>query len=95
MTAAPPVSRRGLLGAVGGATLAVGAGAGAGWAAMRSGDAEAAVAAGTPVPFHGTHQAGIATAVQDRLHMAAFDLTSDSRQSWSTCCAAGPRPRSG
>jgi deferrochelatase/peroxidase EfeB len=46
---------------------------------MRSGDAEAAAAAGTPVPFHGAHQAGIATAVQDRLHMAAFDLTSDSK----------------
>src|SRR5205085_494082 len=45
----------------------------------RSGDAEAAAVAGTPVPFHGTHQAGIATAVQDRLHMAAFDLTSDRR----------------
>ncbi len=73
------VSRRGLLGAVGGAALAAGAGAGAGWAALRSGDAEAAVAAGTPVPFHGAHQAGIATAVQDRLHMAAFDLTSDSK----------------
>jgi deferrochelatase/peroxidase EfeB len=75
----PAVSRRGLLGAVGGAALAVGAGAGAGWAGMRSGDAEAAAVAGTPVPFHGTHQGGIATAVQDRLHMAAFDLTSDSK----------------
>ena len=27
------------------------------------------------VPFHGPHQAGIATAVQDRLHFAAFDVT--------------------
>jgi deferrochelatase/peroxidase EfeB len=27
------------------------------------------------VPFHGTHQAGIATAAQDRLFFAAFDLT--------------------
>jgi deferrochelatase/peroxidase EfeB len=79
MSAVPAVSRRGLLGAVGGAALAVGAGAGAGWVAMRSGDAEAAASAGTPVPFHGTHQAGIATAVQDRLHMAAFDVTSDSK----------------
>ena len=79
MSPAAAVSRRALLGAVGGAALAVGAGAGAGWAAMRSGDAEAAAAAGTPVPFHGAHQAGIATAVQDRLHMAAFDLTSDRK----------------
>ena len=30
------------------------------------------------VPFHGRHQAGIATEAQDRLHFAAFDLTIDS-----------------
>jgi deferrochelatase/peroxidase EfeB len=32
------------------------------------------------VPFHGAHQAGIATAVQDRLHFAAFDVTTDDRE---------------
>jgi len=32
------------------------------------------------VPFHGPHQAGIATAVQDRLHFAAFDVTTDDRE---------------
>ncbi|OEV09717.1 iron uptake transporter deferrochelatase/peroxidase subunit, partial [Streptomyces nanshensis] len=32
-----------------------------------------------PVPFHGEHQAGIATAVQDRLHFAAFDVLTDDR----------------
>jgi deferrochelatase/peroxidase EfeB len=31
------------------------------------------------VPFHGAHQAGIATAVQDRLHFAAFDVVTDDR----------------
>ncbi|MGW7551609.1 iron uptake transporter deferrochelatase/peroxidase subunit, partial [Streptomyces rimosus] len=31
------------------------------------------------VPFHGAHQAGIATAVQDRLHFAAFDVKTDDR----------------
>ncbi len=31
------------------------------------------------VPFYGTHQAGIVTAAQDRLHFAAFDVTTDSR----------------
>jgi deferrochelatase/peroxidase EfeB len=31
------------------------------------------------VPFFGPHQAGIATAAQDRLHFAAFDITTDSR----------------
>jgi hypothetical protein len=38
---------------------------------MRSGDAEVAAAAVTPVAFHGAHQAGIVTAAQDRLRMAA------------------------
>jgi deferrochelatase/peroxidase EfeB len=31
------------------------------------------------VPFHGTHQSGIATAAQDRLHFAAFDVQTTSR----------------
>ena len=30
-------------------------------------------------PFHGEHQAGIVTPAQDRLHFAAFDVTTDSR----------------
>ena len=29
---------------------------------------------GLPVAFHGPHQAGIATPVQDRLHFTAFDV---------------------
>ncbi|MFE9247716.1 iron uptake transporter deferrochelatase/peroxidase subunit [Streptomyces sp. NPDC007088] len=33
----------------------------------------------TAVPFYGAHQAGIATAVQDRLHFAAFDVTTRDR----------------
>jgi deferrochelatase/peroxidase EfeB len=43
---------------------------------------EAAEASGDgtgTVPFYGEHQAGIATAAQDRLHFAAFDLITDSR----------------
>jgi deferrochelatase/peroxidase EfeB len=31
------------------------------------------------VPFHGEHQAGIATPAQDRLHFAVFDLVDDRR----------------
>jgi deferrochelatase/peroxidase EfeB len=31
------------------------------------------------VEFHGEHQAGIVTPVQDRLHFAAFDIKTDSR----------------
>jgi deferrochelatase/peroxidase EfeB len=73
-------SRRAALGLFGGLVGGAVAGGGATACAVRVGDAEPAVAAGAPVPFHGDHQAGIATAVQDRLHMAAFDLrtTGDS-----------------
>ncbi|MFG2889385.1 iron uptake transporter deferrochelatase/peroxidase subunit [Streptomyces sp. NPDC048248] len=77
-------SRRALLG-WGGAGLALGAVAAGGTAAaLRTGsDAQPAAAdatAGAAVPFHGRHQAGIATAVQDRLHFAAFDVTTDDRE---------------
>ncbi|WP_329024758.1 MULTISPECIES: iron uptake transporter deferrochelatase/peroxidase subunit [unclassified Streptomyces] len=74
-------SRRALLG-WGGAGLALGAAAaGVGVAAARSGDGGGSPAAdsGAAVPFHGAHQAGIATAVQDRLHFAAFDVTTEDR----------------
>ncbi|MBA2811745.1 deferrochelatase/peroxidase EfeB [Streptomyces sp. KM273126] len=74
-------SRRSLIG-WGGAGLALGAAAAGGAVAMATtvGDAAPAGAdAGAPVAFHGTHQAGIATAVQDRLHFAAFDVKTDDR----------------
>ncbi|MFJ6750649.1 MULTISPECIES: iron uptake transporter deferrochelatase/peroxidase subunit [unclassified Streptomyces] len=76
-------SRRSLLG-WGGAGLAIGAVAAGGTAAAlrAGGDAQPAGAdatAGAAVPFHGAHQAGIATAVQDRLHFASFDVTTDDR----------------
>ncbi|MBT2511001.1 deferrochelatase/peroxidase EfeB [Streptomyces sp. ISL-98] len=74
-------SRRSLLG-WGGAGLALGAVAAGGTvAALNTGDETAPVAsAGAAVPFHGVHQAGIATAVQDRLHFAAFDVTTKDRE---------------
>ncbi|MEU7134013.1 iron uptake transporter deferrochelatase/peroxidase subunit [Streptomyces sp. NPDC046261] len=73
-------SRRSVIG-WGGAGLALGAVAAGGTAAaLRAGDSAApAAASGDAVPFHGTHQAGIATAVQDRLHFAAFDVTTTDR----------------
>ncbi|MFE9607622.1 iron uptake transporter deferrochelatase/peroxidase subunit [Streptomyces sp. NPDC006012] len=73
-------SRRALIG-WGGAGLALGAAAAGGAvAAARSGqDADPAADAGTSVGFHGAHQAGIATPVQDRLHFAAFDVKTDDR----------------
>ncbi|MFR9675925.1 iron uptake transporter deferrochelatase/peroxidase subunit [Streptomyces sp. TR06-5] len=74
-------SRRNLLG-WGGAGLALGAAAGGGTAvAVRTTDApDDRDEAGAAVPFHGPHQAGIATAVQDRMHFAAFDVTTDDRE---------------
>jgi deferrochelatase/peroxidase EfeB len=75
------LTRRSLLGgaAVAGGGLAL---AGGGYALGTGDDATQAGAgsagAGTgSVPFHGVHQPGILTAQQDRLHFAAFDLTSD------------------
>ncbi|MFF2347533.1 iron uptake transporter deferrochelatase/peroxidase subunit [Pseudarthrobacter sp. NPDC058119] len=76
------LSRRGLL------SLAGVGGAAAGLAAGFLGhDTVKASAAPAPpvtdnsiVPFHGNHQAGITTPAQDRLHMAAFDVTTDQRE---------------
>ncbi|MFF4838565.1 iron uptake transporter deferrochelatase/peroxidase subunit [Streptomyces collinus] len=79
-TAGSP-SRRALIG-WGGAGLALGAvAAGGAVAATRAGDDAdpAAAEAGGAVAFHGAHQAGIATPVQDRLHFAAFDVKTDDR----------------
>ncbi|WP_432079858.1 iron uptake transporter deferrochelatase/peroxidase subunit [Streptomyces sp. YPW6] len=71
-------SRRALLG-WGGAGLALGAvTAGGAVAAVRTSGPEQADS-GAAVPFHGAHQAGVATPVQDRLHFAAFDVTTKDR----------------
>ncbi|PPS90262.1 iron uptake transporter deferrochelatase/peroxidase subunit [Streptomyces sp. MH60] len=79
---APSPSRRALIG-WGGAGLALGAAAAAGGAVAmdRAGDDvdPAGAGAGSAVPFHGAHQAGIATPVQDRLHFAAFDVATEDR----------------
>ncbi|MFI9758186.1 iron uptake transporter deferrochelatase/peroxidase subunit [Streptomyces sp. NPDC051963] len=76
-----PPSRRALIG-WGGAGLALGAAAAGGAVAMArtSSDVDPVGAeSGAAVAFHGTHQAGIATPVQDRLHFAAFDVKTDDR----------------
>ncbi|MEU8540807.1 iron uptake transporter deferrochelatase/peroxidase subunit [Streptomyces sp. NPDC048717] len=75
-------SRRSVIG-WGGAGLALGAAAAGGAVVLARGreDATAPVAdTGSAIPFHGTHQAGIATAVQDRLHFAAFDVKTKDRE---------------
>ena len=72
------VSRRRLLGVAGAGALAVGAGVG-GFAVGKA-EADSPGAPGDATyPFHGEHQAGILTPTQDRLHFAAFDITTDSR----------------
>ncbi|MGO3325835.1 iron uptake transporter deferrochelatase/peroxidase subunit [Gordonia sp. (in: high G+C Gram-positive bacteria)] len=73
----PGVSRRAVLGAAG-AGLVVGgvAGAAGGYGVGSSSDASPD---DQTVPFRGDHQAGITTAAQDRLHFAAFDVVTDSR----------------
>ena len=74
-------SRRGLLGAAGAGLAGVAAGA-MGAKVLDPGDSTSA--ATTPgsrtYPFYGTHQAGIVTPAQDRLHFAAFDVTTESRE---------------
>ncbi|HEX8498932.1 MAG TPA: iron uptake transporter deferrochelatase/peroxidase subunit [Actinomycetales bacterium] len=73
------LSRRRLFG-LGAAAAVVGATTAQGVAAAEGSKAIApASAAANRVAFHGDHQAGISTPVQDRLHIAAFDLTTDDR----------------
>ncbi|MFD4785834.1 iron uptake transporter deferrochelatase/peroxidase subunit [Streptomyces sp. NPDC058459] len=73
-------SRRALIG-WGGAGLALGAAAAGGGVALSDGRLDPAPGGtgGAAVEFHGSHQAGIATPVQDRLHFAAFDVKTDDR----------------
>ncbi|WP_246250463.1 iron uptake transporter deferrochelatase/peroxidase subunit [Actinomadura litoris] len=88
------MSRRRMLG-FGGASLLVGAAAGAGLDRVAVAEEDDDPAAGGAVPFHGAHQAGIATPVQDRLHFAAFDVTTGDRaklvrmlKDWTAAAAA-------
>lgn len=73
--ARPGVSRRAMLGT---------AGAVAGGLALAGGGFAAGRATASPLQrnayeFFGAHQSGILTPQQDRLHFAAFDITTDSR----------------
>jgi deferrochelatase/peroxidase EfeB len=77
----PIVSRRGLLGAAGAGLAGVAAGAAGGFALASSDDGPQAQPnpGARTYPFYGEHQAGIITPMQDRLHLAAFDVTASSR----------------
>ncbi len=87
------LSRRALLGLGGGlAAAGVAAGFGVGRASAPA-PVPTRGAAGT-YPFTGAHQAGIVTPAQDRLYLAAFDLTTTSRDElvtllrrWTTIAA--------
>jgi deferrochelatase/peroxidase EfeB len=75
-----PLSRRRLLQSAGLGAAGVGLGAGGYLVGHDNATAEAAEIPGTgPVAFFGEHQAGISTAVQDRLFFASFDLETESR----------------
>jgi deferrochelatase/peroxidase EfeB len=72
-----PLTRRRLLTSAGLGAAGIGLGAGGYLVGQESADASGE---GTgSVPFYGEHQAGIATAAQDRLHFASFDLLTESR----------------
>ncbi|MFC7619025.1 iron uptake transporter deferrochelatase/peroxidase subunit [Microlunatus sp. GCM10028923] len=79
------LSRRRLFGTAGAGAALLGAGVAAGVVGDRAlHDHGAATGSAVPAverryPFHDGHQAGIATPVQDRLHFAAFDVTTDDR----------------
>ncbi|MFS3130081.1 iron uptake transporter deferrochelatase/peroxidase subunit [Nocardioides sp. Bht2] len=70
------LSRRALLGSVGGGVAALGV---VGAATARGGDNSSTASGPLRYPFQGAHQAGIVTPAQDRLHFVAFDITTESR----------------
>lgn len=83
--AAGRLSRRRLFGTAGAGAALLGTGVAAGVIGDRALH-DHGTAAGSAVPaterrypFHDRHQAGIATPVQDRLHFATFDVTTDDR----------------
>ena len=73
-----PITRRRLLASAGIGAAGVGLGAGGYLVGHDAGETPQTNGTGS-VPFYGEHQAGIATAAQDRLHFAAFDLVSERR----------------
>ncbi len=90
----PALSRRRLLGLAGAGAVTAGTGVGGFALARATAGEEAPAAGGATYPFFGDHQAGILTPAQDRLHFAAFDVTTDSRgelvallQAWSAAAA--------
>jgi len=73
------ISRRALLAGAPAAGIAAGIG-GLALARTRGSSTPPATAGAATVPFHGEHQAGIATPPQAHLQLAAFDLTTARRE---------------
>ncbi|MCD4549793.1 iron uptake transporter deferrochelatase/peroxidase subunit [Schaalia sp. lx-260] len=74
------LSRRQFLGLAGLGALTFGLGGASGFALGRqAGDNIASDVLQTSYPFRGKHQQGILTPAQQQMHTAAFDLTTDSR----------------
>ncbi len=69
------LSRRSLLGLAGAGAAGLALGGGAGVAATTAALAGSTPDPGTRYAFYGSHQAGIVTPAQDRLHFAAFDMS--------------------
>ncbi|MBK5218007.1 MAG: Dyp-type peroxidase, partial [Propionibacteriales bacterium] len=74
------LSRRSVIGAAGAGALALGAIAGYGVRAAADEQPVVTDLSAFPVEFTGKHQAGITTPAQDRLHLAVFDVTTQSRE---------------
>ena len=87
------VSRRALLGGLGAGGVGFAAGALAMTDRSTQGPTETVVAGLRPVAFHGQHQAGIATAAQDRLAFASFDVTTTDRSELQDVLKEWPPPQ--
>uniref|UniRef100_UPI002FDA8097 Dyp-type peroxidase domain-containing protein n=1 Tax=Dietzia sp. TaxID=1871616 RepID=UPI002FDA8097 len=74
------VSRRAVLGAAGAGVVVGGAAGAFGGAAVSRAQAGGDSATAASYPFRGDHQSGIVTPAQDRLHIAAFDVTSNDKR---------------
>ncbi|WP_105036114.1 iron uptake transporter deferrochelatase/peroxidase subunit [Cryobacterium aureum] len=88
------LSRRGLLGLAGASVAGIGLGVAGDRVALVA--TPSAASASAVYPFYGSHQAGIVTPAQDRLHFAAFDVSAGTTraeliellQDWTIAAAA-------
>lgn len=75
------LSRRGLLGLAGATVAGIGLGIAGDRVAIAATENGASRGSATSYPFYGTHQSGIVTPAQDRLHFAAFDVATGMSRS--------------